>query len=125
MKIYDAAHIKNIAIVGHGSEGKTTLTETMLFNAKAIDRRGRVEDGNTTTDYDPEETRRGISISSALAPFEWGGYKLTLIDVPGYFDFVGEQTQGYILGDSALILVNGFSGVAVGAEKAFKACKKR
>ncbi|MBR3843535.1 MAG: elongation factor G [Christensenellaceae bacterium] len=124
MKIYDAAHIKNIAIVGHGSEGKTTLTETMLFNAKAIDRRGRVEDGNTTTDYDPEETRRGISISSALAPFEWGGYKLNIIDVPGYFDFVGEQTQGYILGDSALILVNGFSGVAVGAEKAFKACKK-
>ncbi len=125
MKLYDATHIKNVAVVGHGGEGKTTLTESILFSVGAIDRKGRVEDGNTTTDYDPEEIRRGISISTALAPFEWNGIKINLIDVPGYFDFVGEQVQGFELADSALILVSGFSGVSVGAEKAYKSCKKK
>lgn len=124
MKIYDASHIKNIAIVGHGAEGKTTLTEAILFNAGAIDRKGRVEDGNTTSDYDPEEIRRGISISTALAPIEVDDFKLNIIDVPGYFDFVGEQTQGYIFSDSALVMVNANSGLSVGAEKAFKHCRK-
>ena len=124
MKVYDAAHIKNIAVVGHGGDGKTTLVEAILFDAGAIERRGRVEDGNTTTDYDPEEAKRHISITTAVAPVEWKGVKLNLIDAPGFFDFVGETTQAYNMADSALILANAFSGVGVGAEKAFKYCKK-
>ena len=76
--------IRNIGIVGHGGEGKTTLTEAMLFNAKAIDRFGRVEDGTTTTDYDPEEIKRKISISSALAPLEWNNHKINIIDVQDF-----------------------------------------
>ena len=78
MKVYDAAHIKNIAVVGHGSDGKTTLVEAILSNAGAIERRGKVEDGNTTTDYDPEEIRRHISITTAVAPVEWS---LSLIHI--------------------------------------------
>lgn len=123
MKVYDAAHIKNIAVVGHGGDGKTTLVEAFLADAGLIERRGRVEDGNTTTDYDPEEARRQISLTAAMAPIEWQDVKLNFIDAPGFFDFVGETTQAYYLADSALILVNGFSGVGVGAEKAFEFCK--
>lgn len=108
MKVYDAAHIKNIAIVGHGGDGKTTLAEAFLANAGLIERRGRVEDGNTTTDYDPEEARRQISLTAAMAPVEWQDVKLNFIDAPGFFDFVGETTQAYYLADSALIVVNGF-----------------
>ena len=124
MKVYDAAHIRNIAVVGHGGEGKTTLVEAILWNAGASDRRGKVEDGNTVTDYDPEEIKRHISLTTAVAPFEWKGNKVNLIDAPGFFDFVGETTQAYYLADSALILVNALSGVGVGAEKAYKFCKK-
>lgn len=124
MKVYDAVHIKNIAVVGHGGDGKTTLVESMLFSAGVTERRGRVEDGNTVTDYDPEETKRHISLMTALAPLEWQGNKLNLIDAPGFFDFVGETTQAYYLADSALILANAVSGVGVGAETAYKYCKK-
>lgn len=124
MKVYDAANIKNIAVVGHGGDGKTTLVEAMLFSAGVTERRGRVEDGNTVTDYDPEETKRHISLTTALAPLEWQGHKLNFIDAPGFFDFVGETTQAYYLADCALILANAFSGVGVGAEKAYKYCKK-
>lgn len=124
MKVYEAANIKNIAVVGHGGEGKTTLVEALLANAGATERRGRVEDGNTTTDYDPEEAKRHYSITTALAPIEWKGYKLNFIDAPGFFDFVGEATQAYAMGDMALIVVNAEDGITVGAEKAYKHCKK-
>ncbi len=124
MKVYDAAHIRNIAVLGHGGDGKTTLVESILFNSGAIERRGKVEDGNTTTDYDPEEAKRQISLTTAIAPIEWKGNKINLIDAPGFFDFIGETTQAEYLADSALILVSGFSGVGVGAEKAYKFCKK-
>ncbi len=71
MKVYKGQNVRNVAVVGHGSEGKTTLVEAFLSDAKATDRRGRVEDGNTTTDYDPEEIKRGISITTAIATIEW------------------------------------------------------
>jgi len=124
MKEYTANTIRNIGIFGHGGEGKTTLTEAMLFNAGLLDRMGRVEDGTTTTDYDPEETRRTVSIGAALAPFEWNGTKVNIIDAPGYFDFYGEVIEGMMLADSALIVVGAVSGPVVGTEKAIDMCKK-
>ena len=97
MKHYSAENLRNIALVGHGSEGKTTLAEAMLFNAGAIDRMGRVEDGSTVTDFDTEEIKRKISLSAAFAPVEWHNCKLNIIDAPGYFDFIGEQLQTCLL----------------------------
>ena len=120
LKIYSAENVRNIAVVGHGSEGKTTLVEAALFKAGHLDRMGRVEDGTTTTDYDPEETKRHISISTALAPIEWKETKINLIDAPGYFDFVGEQLQAMKLADAAMIVVGATSGIPVGAEKRLK-----
>lgn len=124
MKEYTANQIRNIGIFGHGGEGKTTLTEAMLFNAGLLDRMGRVEDGSTTTDYDPEETRRTISIGAAVAPYEWNGTKVNIIDAPGFFDFYGEVVESMTLADSALIVVGAVSGPVVGVEKAMDMCKK-
>ena len=124
MKFYKTGDIRNITLVGHGGEGKTTLAEAMLFLSGAIDRQGKTEDGNTVMDFDPEETKRHISISSAVAPVEWKGKKINLIDTPGYFDFIGDATSGYYLADSALILINGLNGLTVGAEKAWDSCEQ-
>ncbi|NLJ66069.1 MAG: elongation factor G [Clostridiales bacterium] len=123
MKNYETKEIRNIAIVGHGGEGKTTLTEAMLFSAGGTDRFGRVEDGTTTTDYDPEEIKRTISISSALAPLEWNNHKINVIDVPGYFDFVGEMLGALRVVDSAVLVVGAVSGLMVGTEKAWDYCE--
>ncbi len=122
MKYYKTSDIRNITLVGHGGDGKTTLAEAMLFDSGAIDRQCRTEDGNTVMDFDPEEINRNISISSAVAPVEWKGKKINIIDTPGYFDFVGDATSGYYLADSALILVNGLNGLSVGAEQAWEKC---
>ena len=124
MKDYQSKNIRNLSVVGHGSEGKTTLVEALLFTAGAIDRQGRVEDGSTTTDYDPEEIRRQISISAAMAPLEWKETKINLIDIPGYFDFAGEQVGPMAVSDAALITVGAVSGLSVGAEKAWAMCDK-
>ena len=124
MKDYTAKNIKNIGVFGHGGEGKTTLTEAMLFNAGLIERMGRVEDGTTVTDYDPEESKRTISIGMAVAPLEWNGIKLNIIDAPGFFDFYGEVVSAMALADSALIVVGAVSGPVVGAEKAMAMCVK-
>ncbi|MEA4913904.1 MAG: elongation factor G [Christensenella sp.] len=124
MKDYTAKDIRNIGVFGHGGEGKTTLTEAMLFNAGLIDRLGKVENGTTTTDYDPEEIARGISINVALAPLEWKNTKINVIDAPGFFDFYGEVTAAMTLADSALIVISAVSGPVVGAEKAMAMCEK-
>lgn len=124
MKNYQADSIRNVCVLGHGSEGKTTLTEAMLFNAGLLDRQGRVEDGSTVTDYDPEETKRHISICTAVAPFEWNDSKINLIDAPGFFDFYGEVYEAMALADSALILCSAVSGPVVGTEKAMSMCAK-
>ena len=103
MKDYTTANIRNIAVVGHGSDGKTTLVEALLYVTGAIDRQGRVEDGTATTDYDQEELKRHISISAAVAPLEFNETKINLIDVPGYFDFAGEMVGPMAVADGALI----------------------
>jgi len=123
MADYQTSMIRNIALVGHGSEGKTTLAEAMLYAAGHIDRQGRVEDGNTVSDYDPEEIKRHISIGTAVAPVEWNKTKINIVDVPGYFDFVGEMIGAMRVVKTAAIVVGAVSGLTVGAEKAWDQAK--
>jgi len=125
MKDYIVEKLRNVCMLSHGGAGKTTLTEAMLFNAGALDRLGKVADGTTTTDYDPEEIKRKISVSTALAPYEWKDHKINVIDTPGYFDFVGEVKQGIRAADSAIILVPAKGGVAVGTEKSWAYAKEQ
>ena len=124
MKEYTAKNIRNIAVVGHGSEGKTTLTEALLFTAGAVDRQGRVEDGTATTDFEQEEIRRQISISAAMASLEWKDTKINIVDTPGFFDFLGEQVGPLAVCEGAIITVGAVSGLNVGAEKAWDMCDK-
>ena len=118
MNNYKMEDIRNIAVMGHGKCGKTMMVEAMLFNSGAIDRMGSVADGTTVCDYDPEEVKRQLSIMTSLAPVEWKGTKLNMIDTPGYFDFVGEVKEGIRAADSALIALSGRSGGSVGTEQA-------
>lgn len=123
MRQYLAGRIRNIALTGHSGSGKTSLTEALLFKAGATDRLGKVADGNTVSDYDPEEIKRQVSVSTSIAPFAWGSTKINLIDTPGLFDFAGETVQGVRAAESLLICVSGKSGVDVGTEKAYKMAK--
>ena len=124
MNQYQAKNIINLAVAGHGGAGKTSLAEAMLYLAGVSDRRGRVGDGNTVCDYDPEEIRRKASISAAVAPLEWKNKKINLLDAPGLFDFEGGMMEAMRAADTALIVVSGKDGVAVGTEKAFAAAEK-
>ncbi len=117
MKRYASDRIRNVAVAGHGGTGKTTLVEALLFAAKAIDRLGRIEDGTTTTDFDPEEIRRKITVNAALAPLEWRDHKVTLVDTPGYPDFIGEVTGALRAVEGVLLCVDAVAGVEVQTEK--------
>ncbi len=97
MKDYSVQKLRNICLLAHGGGGKTTLAEAMMFNTGVLDRFGKVADGTTTSDYDPEEIKRKISISTSMAPCEWLDHKINVIDTPGYFDFVGEVMQAFVL----------------------------
>lgn len=125
MKAYTANHIRNIAVVGHGGKGKTTLCEAMLYVAGVTERLGRVADGNTVLDFDAEEKRRKSSVSSAMAAIEWDNTKLNIIDAPGLFDFEGGAAEAIRAAEAVLIVTSAGSGVDVGTQKAFKAAEKR
>src|SRR3954447_24321301 len=116
MQSFPPAKIRNVALVGHGGSGKTTLTEALLNCAGATTRIGRVEDGTTVTDYEPEEQRRGISLSLAVAPLEWKGHKINLIDTPGYADFIGDVHAALRVADLAVFVISAVEGVEVQAE---------
>ncbi len=116
MKEYATEQLRNVVVLGHGSSGKTSLVEALLFASGAINRMGRVEDGSTVADFDEEEIRRRISLSSALVPVEWNGHKLNLLDTPGYTDFIGEVISAIRVADLALVLVDAVSAVEVGTE---------
>ncbi len=120
MKQYAKENIKNIALMGHGGSGKTTLADAILYYGKAIDRIGKVADGATVMDFDAEEKKRKVSVSTAVYALETAGQKLNLIDVPGQFDFAGGISEGLAAADSALIVISGKSGLTVGAKQAFE-----
>ena len=120
MKIYDAQNIRNIVLAGHATKCKTTLAEALLSAAGATERLGKVEDGTAVMDYDAEEKKRKISVSCAVAPVEYKGKKINILDTPGLFDFAEGAAEGIRAAETALIVVSARSGLAVGAEKAFK-----
>ena len=113
VRAYSPAKIRNVALVGHGGSGKTTLTEALLHRAGAIGRPGRVEDGSTVTDFDPEEQKRALSVSVALAPFEWEDHKINVLDCPGYADFAPDAVAALRVADLAVFVVSAVEGVEV------------
>lgn len=119
MREYRPDKIKNIAIVSHAGAGKTSTTEALLYNAGAVDKLGRVDDGNTVSDYDEDEIQRKTSINSALCVCEWNDCKINLLDTPGYSDFVGEQEAAIRVADTLLVVVDASMGVEAGTEKAW------
>ena len=122
---YSAQNIRNICLLGHGGNGKTSLAESMLYLTGGTARLGKTTDGNTVCDYDPEETKRQISISMAVAPVEYNGCKINVLDTPGYFDFSGEVIEALQVADAAVLVCSAKGGMSVGAEKAWKLCDKR
>ncbi|MBR2405775.1 MAG: elongation factor G [Clostridia bacterium] len=125
MKQYNAKHIRNVALVGHASTGKTSLAEAIAYITGLTDRLGKVADGNTLCDFDPEEIKRGASVSLSVLPVEWKDTKINLLDTPGSFDFAGGMSEGIRAAGSAVIVLSGKSGVTVGAQKARAAAKKK
>ena len=122
---YSVQNIRNVCLLGHSGSGKTTLVENILFMTGAIDRMGRTVDGNTVCDYDPEEAKRQISLSASIAPVDYKGYHINVIDCPGAFDFAGEVVEAMTAADLAIIVCSAKDGISVGLEKAWKYCEER
>ena len=116
MPQHTTEQIRNVVLLSHSGAGKTSLAEVMLYSAEAVTRLGKVDQGNTTSDYDPDEVKRKISIYLSMVPCEWKGLKLNIIDTPGYPDFVGEVRSATRVSDGAVFVVCAASGVEVGTE---------
>lgn len=124
MKTYTTDKIRNVVLLGHGGAGKTSLVEAMAYLSGITSRLGNVADGSTVSDFGKEEQKRGISLSTAVVPIEWGEYKLNILDTPGYMDFVGEVEEAVSAADGAIIVVNGKAGVEAGTKRAWDLCEK-
>ena len=124
MQTYKFENIRNVAVLGHGGCGKTTLVESMAYTTGIIQRMGRTEDGNTISDYDKEEAKRKFSISTSLVPIIWKDTKVNFLDTPGYFDFVGEVEEAVSAADAAVIVISAKAGLEVGALKAWDLCER-
>jgi elongation factor G len=124
MNVYDADHIRNVALVGHQGSGKTTLAEAMVYAAGTINRMGSVEEHNTVSDYHPSEHEREMSIFTSLLYAEWKGYKINILDTPGYLDFVGEVVTALKVADTAIFVLDAVEGVQVGTEQSWRYCTK-
>src|SRR3989441_5382017 len=112
--------IRNVGVVGHGGVGKTSLVEALLFTAGAMTRLGKVDDGSTTTDFDPDEIKRKISINTAVAYCDWKDHRITLVDTPGYGDFIADARAGLRVVEAAIVVVDAVAGVQVQTEKVWK-----
>src|SRR6266481_3739931 len=123
MKVFEFSEIRNLALVGHGSSGKTSLTSAFLFSSGAIDRLGKVDQGTAVSDFDEEEIARKVSISSALCHLEWRKIKLNLIDTPGYGAFIADAKAVLRVADGALVVVDGVAGVEVETEEVWEFAK--
>ncbi len=119
MAKFGTDQIHNVAVLGHGGSGKTTIAEALVFRTGAVNRMGRVEDGSTISDWDAEEQRRGISINLSVVPFETDTARINLIDTPGYVDFIGEVNSALHVAEAGLVLVDAVAGVEVGTELAW------
>ncbi len=124
MNVYTTGKVRNVVFMGHGGCGKTTLVEAMAYVSGLTTRMGRVEDGNTISDYDKEEAKRLFSINTSVVPLEWENTKINILDTPGYFDFIGEVEEAISAADAAVIVVSGKNGVEVGTIKAWELCEK-
>ncbi|MBR5088822.1 MAG: GTP-binding protein, partial [Ruminiclostridium sp.] len=124
MKTYKCKNIRNIALAGHGGSGKTSLTEAMLFASGGIDRMGKIADGNTVSDYDPDEIKRKVSLNTSLAYAEWKDVKINIVDTPGQFDFIGGMYEGIRAAETVAIAVPAKDGVQVGTIKAYREAKR-
>ncbi len=125
MKIFDTDSIRNVALIGHSGEGKTSLAEAMMFEAKTIDRLGKVDDGSSTLDYDDEEIKRKISISLSLGYAIYRNTKINILDAPGFFDFEGEMIAALHAADSAIVVTSATGSITVGTEKALELCQEK
>jgi elongation factor G len=125
MAVYKSDQLRNVVLLGHGGSGKTSLADALLFDTGAVNRLGRVEEGTSVSDWDDEERRRKMSISAALIPCEFEGYKLNVIDTPGYMDFVGEVVSGIHVTDGAVIVLDSVGGVEVGTEQVWHYAEER
>ena len=124
MKGYTSDNIRNVALVGHGGSGKTTFLESCLLATKVVSRLGKVEDGNTVSDWDKMEIEKGYSINTSIVPIEYNKVKINFVDTPGFFDFVGEVNAALRAVEAAAIVVDASAGIEVGTEKAWASCKK-
>ena len=124
MNNYKTENIRNVVILGHGGCGKTDLVDAMAHVSGVVQKPGKVANGNTISDFDKEEIKRGISIGTSVVPIEWEGNKINFLDTPGYFDFVGEVEEAVGAADAAVIVVSGRSGVEAGTERAWELCEK-
>jgi elongation factor G len=124
MQTYGLDSIHNAVLLSHGGAGKTSLSEAMLFTAGVTNRLGRVDEGSTTSDYDPDETKRKISINLSIIPYEWQKMKINILDAPGYADFVGEVKAGIRVSEGAVIVLDATSGVQVGTDMVWGYCEE-
>ncbi len=124
MEQFSLENIRNVSLLSHSGAGKTSLSEAILFNAKSINRLGKVDEGSTTSDYDPDEIQRKISINLSVLPYVWQGVKVNLLDTPGYTDFAGEIKSALRVSEGALILIGATSGIEVGTEQAWQYCEE-
>ena len=124
MNVYKTQNIRNVALLGHGGAGKTTLAEAMAYTTGITSRMGKIDDGNTISDFDKEEIKRKFSINTSVIPIEFNGIKINILDTPGYFDFTGATEEGISVCDAAVIVVNAKAGIEVGTMKGWYFCEK-
>ena len=125
MNVFTTDKIRNVVLLGHGGSGKTSLVEALAYLSGMTKRMGTIDNGNTISDYDKEEIKRKNSLKTSVVPIEWEGYKVNILDTPGFFDFVGEAEEAVSVADAAIIVISGKAGIEAGTRRAWELCEKR